>query len=96
MIIGKSFFFLPAFAINCVAFLCFSELHRIELLHIEIIDNAGRKKAKVLPIEFICTSQNSEFFTLSTKALTAPLVPSNSIALPTQFLKCLHSSLALK
>ena len=35
------------------------ELHRIKLLHIEIIDNAGRKKTKLLPIEFICTSHNS-------------------------------------
>ena len=36
------------------------ELHRIKLLHIEIIDNAGWKKTKLLPIEFICTSHNSE------------------------------------
>ena len=35
------------------------ELHRIKLLHIEIIDNAGRKKTKLLPIEFIGTSHNS-------------------------------------
>ena len=35
------------------------KLHRIKLLHIEIIDNAGRKTTKLLPIEFICTSHNS-------------------------------------
>ena len=43
MIIGKSFVvFLPHLHINCVAL----ALHRIKLLSIKIIDNAGRKKQR--------------------------------------------------
>ena len=37
-------------------------LHRIKLLPIKIIDNAGRKKSKLLPIEFIDASHNSVGF----------------------------------
>ena len=35
------------------------ELHMVKLLHIKIIDNAGRIKTKLLPIDFIDTSHNS-------------------------------------
>ena len=38
-------------------------LHRINLLPIKIIKNAGRKKTKAF-IEFICTSHNSVVFLL--------------------------------
>ena len=31
----------------------------VKLLHIKIIDNAGRIKTKLLPIDFIDTSHNS-------------------------------------
>ena len=61
IIIGKSF---VCFSTRICYKLCrkslLKELHRIKILHIEIIDNAGRKKnTKLLPIEFICTSHNS-------------------------------------
>ena len=60
MVIGKSFVFFS----TCICYkLCskslLKELHRIKLLHIEIVDNVGRKKTKLLSIEFICTSHNS-------------------------------------
>ena len=60
IIIGKSF---VVFSTHIYYKLCskslLKELHTIKLLHIEIIDNAGRKKTKLLPIEFINTSHNS-------------------------------------
>ena len=60
MIIGKIFvFFFPHLHVSCLVNPPGLALHRIKLLPVKIIDNAGRKNPKLLPVELKGTSNNS-------------------------------------